>query len=609
MNSWDSGGPIEPSFARSRENGNPLGPRWRPGALSRGVGDPPTPMPAAPAPGGRGESGPGARFLRAHLAWILLIALAVTAGAYVVAKTQKSKYTSQATVVVFGESASANSQQPVVMATEKGIVSSQAVLSIATRSVGLSQSALLNGLSVTVPVDTDLLQIAFSDTNPRLAQRAAEGIAYAYVAYRTPKPPVVPSGTKTTNKTPTPTPTPTPIVPGAVRPSLITDAAVPTSPTSPNRWLEVGAAFILGLALGTGVALVRDALDDRLRGRVDLATQASAPVTALIPAFRTQKGVAEERLVIVYSPTSRVAEAYRDLRTRVLQAASGHDVNTILVTSAGREDKATVAANLSAALALSGRRVILICADLRWGRTHELFGLNNSVGLTSVLSGRGTLEYGLRDTRVGGLQLLSSGPATPDPAAMLLSPALPRLLGLLRGRAEFVVIDAPPVLATADTEALAELSHMMLFVADARLSTRSQVRAATHQLGIARSDPILCVFDNVGQAHRLTRSASGPAVASRPLTIPPPFTTARPSNGAAIGSQPAGASAEASRPFGATANIADPLTRSSPLSNGHMASAPELPGSPSKAFNGERGVGNGAAGRPRKSEQPPSRRR
>jgi len=95
----------------------------------------------------------------------------------------------------------------------------------------------------------------------------------------------------------------------------------------------------------------------------------------------------------------------------VLQAAGGRDADTLLVTSANREDKATVAANLATALALSGRRVILVCADLRWGRTHELFGLSNGVGLTSVLSGRTTLAYGLRDTRVGGVQLLSSGAA------------------------------------------------------------------------------------------------------------------------------------------------------------------------------------------------------
>lgn len=605
MNSWERmDGVSEPSFAAPR--GNHADARSRPAAAAEGRTDRAPRRATPPAPGARGETGVGARFLRAHLAWILLIALAVTGGAYVVAKAQKSIYTAQATVVVFGESASANSQQPVIMATEKGIISSQAVLSIATRSVELSQSALQSGLSVTVPVDTNLLQISFSNTNRRLAQRAAESIAYAYVAFRTPKPATIVPGSKP--------PITTPIVPGSVRPSVITDAALPTSPTGPNRWLDVGIALLLGLALGTGVALVRDAIDDRLRGRLDLATQADAPVIALIPAFRTHKRAPEERLVMVHSPSSRAAEAYRDLRTRVLQAAGGRDVDTLLVTSAGREDKATVAANLAAALALSGRRVILVCADLRWGRTHELFGLSNGVGLTSVLSGRTTLAYGLRDTRVAGVQLLSSGPALSDPAAMLVSPALPRLLGQLRGRADFVVIDAPPVLATADTEALADLSHMILLVADARISRRAQVRAATQQLGGARDDLISCVFDNVGRARDLPRPSSAPAAVSRPLNVPPPLTTARPSGAPTVASQsPAapqlpGASADASRPLAETAEPPDPRTEPSGALNGHRAPAGELPGASTIPLNGESAGGGATAGRMRRGERPSSRR-
>jgi polysaccharide biosynthesis transport protein len=543
MNSWDRAEvTAEPSLARPGQNGNHTGAHSRPDAPSEVRVQREPAMRGARAPSARGETGLGSRFLKAHLAWILLIMLAVTAGAYVVAKAQKAEYTSQATVVVFGESASANSQQPVIMATEKGIVSSEAVLSIASKSVGRSQTALQAGLSVSVPVDTNLLDIAFSDPNPRMAQRGAQGIADAYIAYRTPKTPIVTPGQPGSK---TPTPAPTPVVAGAVRPSLITDAALPTSPTSPNRYLDVIVGLILGLALGTAVALARDAIDDRLRGPLDLATQASAPVLALIPAFRTKKRSADERLVMVRSPGSRVAEAYRDLRTRVLQAASGRDVDTLLVTSSGREDKATVAANLAAALAMSGRSVILVCADLRWGRVHELLGLSNGVGLTSVLSGRATLAYALRDTQVRGLQLLSAGPAIPDPAAMLVSPALPRLLGQLRSWADFVVIDAPPVLASADTEALSELSHMILLVADARLSRRTQVRAATHQLGRALDDLIFCVFDNVGKARPLPPPSQTPAVVSREPT--------------------------------ANAKVPEPLTPSPVASNGHAPSAAEIP--------------------------------
>ena len=73
---------------------------------------------------------------------------------------------------------------------------------------------------------------------------------------------------------------------------------------------------------------------------------------------------------------------------------------------------------MAAALALSGRHVILVCADLRWGRTHELFGLSNEVGLTTVLCGDASLASALQDTEVRGLQLLAAGPAIPDPAAL-----------------------------------------------------------------------------------------------------------------------------------------------------------------------------------------------
>jgi polysaccharide biosynthesis transport protein len=441
------------------------------------------------------EVGPWPRFLRVHLAWILLITLAVTAGAYLVAKAQKSIYISQAVVVVFAEAANASSDEPVIMATEKGIASSEAVMSIASRSLGISQTALLAGLSVSVPVDTDLLDFAFSDSNPTLARTAAEAVADAYIAFRTP------TTVATTSKIPAPT------VAGAVRPSIITPAPLPTSPSSPNRLLDVGVALLLGLSLGTGVALVRDAMDDRLRGTLDLETQANAAVLAQIPAFRRKRSRADQQLVMVHSPNSQVAEAYRDLRTRVLKVAAWGDTDTLLVTSLGREDKTTVAANVAAALALSGRHVILVCADLRWGRTHELFGLSNEVGLTTVLSGNTSPAGALQDTEIRRLQLLAAGPAIPDPAAIFQSPTFPRVLGQLRRRANFIVIDAPPVLANADTEALAELSGMILLVADARVSKRAQVRAATHRLGRASNDRIFCVFDNVGRPRSLPGSS------------------------------------------------------------------------------------------------------
>lgn len=307
-------------------------------------------------------------------------------------------------------------------------------------------------------------------------------------------------------------------------------------------------ALCLGLCLGLGVAWLRDTLDDRVRGVDDLEAQAGIPVLGVLPAFPGKKHSPADRLVVVRHPDSRVAEAYRNLRTRLLQVMAWQGADTLLVTSPGREEKTTVAANLSAALAASGRRVILLSADLRPGRAHEILGMDNSVGLTSVVTGQATLQSALRDTNLDGLQLVSSGPAVPDPGVLLQLPLLPRVLDQLRKRADLVVIDAPPVLATADTGALVELSAAVLLVADARLSTRVQLRTATSQLEHARERIIGCVLDKGGPVRRFSAPPPAPrARLHRPFLGPdgdpngqPATSASSPSVASVPGPEPAG---------------------------------------------------------------------
>ena len=448
-----------------------------------------------------GDHGLWSRVLLARWSWILLMTIGVTAGAAALSEMQTPMYEARSEVAVYpASSAGSSALSSVLMGTEKRTASSGAVLSIASQSLLISESKLQRGLSISIPVDTDLLVISFSDPDPQMAQSVAEGVAQAYVAYRTWKAPPIATGNTST----------TPPTAGAVQVVVITDAALPTSPVGPNRLLIVGAAAILGLALGIGVALIRDEMDDGLRGPLDLQTQANTQVLAQIPAFRGKRPSIADGLVIVRNPSSPIAEAYRNLRTRVLQVAAWRRANMLLVTSPGREDKTTVAANLAAALALSGRRVVLVCADLRCGRTHAPFGLDNRLGLVDLLNGDAKLADALRRTEVPGLQLLPGGAAPPDPSSVLQSTAFRKLLGELGSEADFVVIDAPPVLGSADIAALAELGAMILLVADARASSRAEVRTATHELGHVRDDLIGCVLDNVGRARSL-RQPSKPA--------------------------------------------------------------------------------------------------
>jgi tyrosine-protein kinase len=437
------------------------------------------------------------RVLLKHWVWIVLMTDAVTVGAVVLSEMQTPMYKAQAVVAVSPASSAGMALQPFVMGTEKGIASSGAVLAIASKSLLIPKDKLERGLSITIPVDTDLLVIAFTDPDPQVAQRVAEGIAQTYVAYRTWKAPPTGSGKATTTAPPA----------DALQAAVITDAALPSSPVSPNRLLIIGTGLILGLALGIGIALIRDKMDDGLRGPLDLQTQADAPVLAQIPAFSRKKRRIADGLVMIRNPSSTVAEAYRNLRTRVLQVAAWRHANVLLVTSPSREDKTTVTGNLAAALAQSGRRVVLVCADLRWGRTHALFGLDNGLGLTNLVNGDARLADVLRWTEVSRLQLVPGGQAYFDPSSVLQSTAFRTLLGELRSEADFVVIDAPPVLASADTAALADLGAMVLLVADARASTRAEVRTAMRELGHVHDDVIGCVLDNVGRARRLPQAS------------------------------------------------------------------------------------------------------
>jgi Mrp family chromosome partitioning ATPase len=363
---------------------------------------------------------------------------------------------------------------------------------------------LVNGLSVTVPASTYLMQIAYSDPSPYVAQARAEAIARSYVTYRTPRPALGGLGGIT--------PSSAQVNPSA---TLITAASLPSSPASPSYALDLAVALVLGLALSIGTAAIRDHFDDHLRGPADLEARAGAPVMALIPAFRSSDRAPASRLVLVRWPDSVVAEAYRSLRVRVVRAAGTRRAKTLLVTSPAWEDKGAAAANLAVALAQSGRTTVLICADIRWGRAHEIFGLDSGGGLTDVLTARAGAASALQPTEIPGLRILPPGQASPDPAA-LQGPAWRAAVAELRRLADFVVVEAPPLLTASDIWPLADLADMILVLADDRASARAQVTAAARELENARGKLIGWMLAGVGR-RRLIRA---PRLALPPAPAP-----------------------------------------------------------------------------------------
>ncbi len=154
-------------------------------------------------------------------------------------------------------------------------------------------------------------------------------------------------------------------------------------------------------------------------------------------------------LITLTDPRSAAAEAYQSLRTNIEFARLEQPLHTVLVTSAdGTTDKSSALANLAVVMAQAGDRVIVVDGDLRRPQQHEIFGLPNSKGLTTWLVESGPPP--LQKTSVENLQVLVAGPIAANPVALLSAKRLVEALRELSGLADYVLCDAPPVLAVTD---------------------------------------------------------------------------------------------------------------------------------------------------------------
>ena len=280
-------------------------------------------------------------------------------------------------------------------------------------------------------------------------------------------------------------------------PQLILPAGLPQDPISPDMLLIGAFGLLAGLAVGIALAFLRERLDDSLRGRLDLEANMGAPVLAVIPKVPGWRNKHDARLVTREQPKSGVAEAYRTLRTGISFLAAQRGLKVIMITSpAAGEGKTTTAANLALVLADAGKRVVLVSADLRKPRIHRFFGLQNEIGLSSVLAEEIQPWEAILDPGVENLRLLLSGPVPSRPAELLQSDQMSEILAGLREVADYVVIDTAPMLLVADALALGPLVDGVLFVADSEHTSRSAVAHSREQLEQVGAPVIGSVLNN-----------------------------------------------------------------------------------------------------------------
>jgi capsular exopolysaccharide synthesis family protein len=242
------------------------------------------------------------------------------------------------------------------------------------------------------------------------------------------------------------------------------------SKVSPLAWQVLPAGQLLGLIFGLAMAYLLDVLDRSFRTPEEIRRRLGLPVIGHVPflsepASRDERGRLDPLLVVQLNPTSSEAEAYRGVRTALYFSTRAERHKVIQITSPQMGDgKSLLAANLAVAMAQSGRRVILVDADLRRGRLHRIFGLTSRAGLASVIGNGVELATAVQETDIPRLSVLPCGPRPTNPAELLTDPRLEEVLEELRGQYDYVLVDTPPLLAVSDASTVVPRVDGVVFV-------------------------------------------------------------------------------------------------------------------------------------------------
>jgi capsular exopolysaccharide synthesis family protein len=267
---------------------------------------------------------------------------------------------------------------------------------------------------------------------------------------------------------------------------VVDRAEVPRRPVSPRLFLSLLLALSGGGLLACGVAFFFEYLDSRIKTPEEIETHLNLAAIGLIPALG--KNWRQGEPLISNGVPPNFAEAFRALRTNVLFSAAEKGCRVIVVTSsAPKEGKTVVASNLAIGFAHAGQRVLLMDADLRRSRVHEVFALEQEPGLSNLLVGDAKVSDAIRRTDVPGLCVLAGGRVPPNAAELLGSTRFKDFLATLRGEFDWVIIDSPPVMAVTDANILANLADSVVFVVAAEMTGYKIARRAVEQLERSRA--------------------------------------------------------------------------------------------------------------------------
>ncbi|MFI5177693.1 MAG: GumC family protein [Vicinamibacterales bacterium] len=283
---------------------------------------------------------------------------------------------------------------------------------------------------------------------------------------------------------------------------VVDRAELPNAPVLPQTRRDLMFSAMSGCFFGILLAFGVEYFDSRIKSPDEIKAHLGMPFLGLVPIINVKADDSGEAPMLQADVPPPFAEAIRAVRTAMLFSSAEEGGRSVLVTSTGpHEGKTVISSSLAITLAQAGQRTLTIDADMRRPRLHEALGRSQEPGLSNVLVGEVGLADAIRPSPVKNLSLISAGHIPPNPAELLGSKKFEMLLDELKGRFEWIIIDAPPVMPVTDAAVLAHLTGGVLFVVGAEMTPRRAAVQAIEQLRSAHAKFVGAVLNRVN-VHR-----------------------------------------------------------------------------------------------------------
>ncbi|SDM17429.1 GumC family protein [Pedobacter antarcticus] len=286
----------------------------------------------------------------------------------------------------------------------------------------------------------------------------------------------------------------------SVADSRVIDVAFsPDTPVKPKRSLTYLAALVLGILIPVGYIYIRELINNKIITASDISKYTSVPLLGEL-VFHDGK----DAIVVQVGKRTAIAEQFRAIRTNLQyiqgKRNSGQGKITLLTSSTSGEGKSFVGTNIAFALALGGKKTVLLELDLRKPKVSKYLDLNNKIGLSNYLIGRAEIKDIIQPSGINeNLMVIGSGPIPPNPSELFLGGEIEELFAYLRHNFDEIIVDTPPVGLVTDAQILARLVDATIYIVRYGVTFKQQIRSIEKLNATGKFPKMNVVFNGVQQ--------------------------------------------------------------------------------------------------------------